>query len=234
MLPSASGTRVAPENVCPVRLSMSATSIVTRERVDASAKRSRKSKSERNQAVVNDTTLGATGADATSRADRVSSLTTQPPIDGVIRTMRRSPAWRNSNPTRVRGARRRYLRNVLSGFLPRDEAFQEAAGLAVRVLDGRVFEEIAGGARDGSADAAVEGELADADGVDHDAGRVGRVLHAEAGLEFDGYVAELLALDPDEAHLVVLQERHVVAGPDVDVAIRQGVRHLAAHGLGQI
>src|SRR5690242_20330433 len=58
-----------------------------------------------------------------------------------------------------------------------DERFRAGAGLGVGVLCWGRLHEIAGGAEQRPADAAVQRELGAADGVDHDACAVGRVPH---------------------------------------------------------
>src|SRR4029450_3383904 len=100
------------------------------------------------------------------------------------------------------------------------------------VLDRRRLHEVGGGAEQRPADPAVKGELGAAHGVDHHAGRVGGVPDLELELQVDGDVAEGAALDPDVAPLAVVQPGHVVAGPDVDVALAQVVVDLGGDGLG--
>ena len=57
--------------------------------------------------------------------------------------------------------------------LAADELLDGAVGFVVGHLDGRMLTKEGAGGMEDAADAAVEGELATADGVDGDAGRVG-------------------------------------------------------------
>src|SRR2546430_8503464 len=91
------------------------------------------------------------------------------------------------------------------------------ARLIVGPLIARRLHQVGGWAVELAADAVVEGELAAAHRVDHDARRVGRVPHLELQLEVQGDIAEGLALDANVRPLAVGQPGDVVGGADVDV-----------------
>ena len=75
----------------------------------------------------------------------------------------------------------------------------------------------------------VKGQLAAAHGIDHDAGRVGRIVDLELELHIERNVAEALAFQPDQRPLAVLQPGHVVAGSDVHVVGADVVVELRGH-----
>ena len=69
--------------------------------------------------------------------------------------------------------------------------------------------------------AAIERQLAAANGVDRHAGRVGRIFDRKFQIDFHRHVAEKAAFDPDETNLVVVLPRHVIARADMDVFVRE-------------
>src|SRR4029078_11415698 len=71
----------------------------------------------------------------------------------------------------------------------------------------------------------VQGQLDDADRVDHDPGGVRRGPAPALQLHVTWHVTEGFALDPDVSPLTVGEPRHVVRGADVDVVGRQLVVH---------
>ncbi len=77
----------------------------------------------------------------------------------------------------------------------------------------------------------VERQLAAADGVDHDPGRVRRIPHLELQLSGQRYVTERLTLEPDVRPFAVGQPRHVVRRADMDVLGGQRVAHDRGHGV---
>src|SRR4051794_12902635 len=98
-----------------------------------------------------------------------------------------------------------------------DELLGVLARLRVGPLVVRRLHQVARGAVQLAGDAVVQRQLHDPDGVDDDAGGVGRVPDLELELEVEGYVAEGLALDADVRPLAVGQPWHVVRRADVDV-----------------
>src|SRR3990170_1416591 len=71
-----------------------------------------------------------------------------------------------------------------------DELLEARPGLLVRPLLGRGLHEVRGGGQEGALEAAVHGDLAAADRVDDDAGRVRRVPDLELELDVDRLVPE--------------------------------------------
>jgi hypothetical protein len=79
----------------------------------------------------------------------------------------------------------------------------------------RTFHEIGADADQRSADPSITRQLAAANRVDDDSGRIGAVLDGEAELQLDWGSAETATFNAEEADLVVLLPRYVVARPDV-------------------
>src|SRR5438128_2395912 len=100
-----------------------------------------------------------------------------------------------------------------------NELFDAAMGFVVGHLDGRMLGEKRGGRMQDAADAAIESDLATADGVDGDAGRVWRIFHGKARFNLHGHIAEEAALDSDEGDLVVELPGHIVARANMNVFI---------------
>ena len=126
------------------------------------------------------------------------------------------PVRRRALSRRARRLRRLLGRRAGARVLG-DELLGRLAGLVVGPLVVRRLHEVRARAVELAADAVVERELAAADGVDDDAGRVGRVPHLELELQVQRHVAERLALDADVRPLAVGEPRHVVRRADVDV-----------------
>src|SRR5439155_23001403 len=80
---------------------------------------------------------------------------------------------------------------------PVDEAREPLVSGLVRPLLGRRLHQVCRGGEERALDAAVHGDLAGANGIDDDAGRVGRVPHLQLELEVDRLIAEGAALEPD-------------------------------------
>src|SRR5690606_3292135 len=110
------------------------------------------------------------------------------------------------------------VREKLSS-LARDEGLQERTALGVFHLHGRGLHEVRRGREDGSALAAVLGDLRGAQGVDDDACRVGRVPDLELVLEVEGGLTEGATLKAHVGPLAVVEPGDVVRGADVDVAV---------------
>jgi hypothetical protein len=83
-----------------------------------------------------------------------------------------------------------------------------------------------------AADAALERDLAAAHGVEHHGGRVRAVLDRQAQLEVHRHPAEQLAFHAQEAQLVVVEPRDVVARADVDVVLAERLGEARLHGVG--
>ena len=113
---------------------------------------------------------------------------------------------------------------------PRMKASSCCAALGVLGLHGRGLHEVRRRRQDRAADAAVLGDLRGADGVDDDAGRVGRVPDLELVLEVQGHLAERATLEADVGPLAVVEPGDVVRRADVDVAVLL----LAAEGAAQV
>src|SRR4051794_36554093 len=142
-------------------------------------------------------------------------------ILGSAPRMRRLPALRLGSRLARRGlsrrgpaglGRRAGLARVLG-----DEPVGRVARLVVGALVVRRLHEVRARAVELAADAVVERQLQAAHGVDHNAGRVGRVPHLELELGVQRHAAEGLALQADVGPLAVGQPRHVVRGAHVDV-----------------
>ena len=117
---------------------------------------------------------------------------------------------------RGRLARRRRAGSAVD--VAADEGLDLGAAEVVGHLHGWGLHQVGGGGQDGAADAAVEGDLGGADGVDDDAGAVGGVPDLELVLEVEGDVAEGAALEADVGPFAVVEPGDVVGGADVDVA----------------
>src|SRR5689334_23923223 len=100
---------------------------------------------------------------------------------------------------------------------PRMKASSWARPWSSAIWTGGGLHEVGGGGQDGAADAAVEGDLGGADGVDDDAGGVGGVPDLELVFDVERDVAERAALQADVGPLAVGQPRHVVRRSDVHV-----------------
>src|SRR5215207_8258301 len=111
------------------------------------------------------------------------------------------------------------------------ELADQLARFLVAVLDGRTLHEVGGRAEQRTADAAVLGDLAAAEGVDDYASRVGGVPYLELEFDVEGYVAEVAALDADVSPLAVVEPRHMVARADVDVVVGDALVDLARDRL---
>jgi hypothetical protein len=110
---------------------------------------------------------------------------------------------------------------------PPGELLDQLARFLVAVLNGRALHEVRGWAEQRTADAAVLGDLAAAEGVDDHAGRVGGVPHFKLELNVEWHVAEVAALDADVGPLAVVEPRHMVARADVDVVVGDALSDLA-------
>src|SRR5262245_21435936 len=106
------------------------------------------------------------------------------------------------------------------------EALEPGPGLVIGPLLGRRLHQIRGWRQQRALEPAVHRGLAAADGVDHDAGRVGGVPDLELQLHVDRLVAEPGALQPDVRPLAVREPRDVVAGADVDGVLGEVVGEL--------
>src|SRR3954453_13582764 len=96
----------------------------------------------------------------------------------------------------------------------------------------RRLHEIAGRADQCTAGAAIESDLGTADGVDHDAGRVGRIPDLELELEVEWHPAEGRPFHPDVGPLAVPQPGHEITGPNMDVLRTQRNIELTVDGSG--
>src|SRR5215467_13805647 len=110
-----------------------------------------------------------------------------------------------------------------------DEAFQPHPRRLVRPLLGRRLHEIGRWREERALQPAIHGDLAGADGVDDHPRRVRGVPHLELDFQVDGLVAERAPLEPDVGPLAVVEPRHVIARPDVDVLGSHLVGELRAH-----
>ena len=90
---------------------------------------------------------------------------------------------------------------------PRMKASSCARPFVVLHLHRRGLHEVRRRREDRAADAAVLGDLRGADGVDDDAGRVGRVPDLELVLEVQGHLAERATLEADVGPLAVVEPR---------------------------
>ena len=103
--------------------------------------------------------------------------------------------------------------------------FDAAVSFVVAHLDGRMLGEIGGGRIEDAADPAIEREFAAADGVDGDAGRVGRIFDRQLDVEFHRHIAKKAAFHANERNFVVELPRHVIARADVNVLVGQTFAH---------
>ena len=84
----------------------------------------------------------------------------------------------------------------------------------------------------GTGHSRVAGQFAAADGVDHHAAELGESSTLSRSSRSIGTPPKPVALDPQEADLVVLLKRHKVAGTDVDAVGFERHFKLALHGFG--
>src|SRR5258707_12833230 len=110
---------------------------------------------------------------------------------------------------------------VLLVALAFDIGFHHVAAEAVAELFGRRLEEIRGWANDRSTEAAIQGDLGAANGVDHHAGRIRAVPHLEFGFEVERHVTEGRAFHADVAPLSIGHPRHAIRWTDVDIVLAQ-------------
>src|SRR5712692_5916014 len=102
---------------------------------------------------------------------------------------------------------------------PRDELLDAVARDIIRNLARRMLHRVGSNRKQRTANLAVARELEASNCVDHDAARIRRVLHRHPQLELDRDTRETLALDPQEADLVVVLPWHVVGRPDMDIDV---------------
>src|SRR5690348_95347 len=102
---------------------------------------------------------------------------------------------------------------------PRNELLDAVARDIVRDLARRMLHRVGSNRKQRTANLAVARELEASNRVDYDAARIRRVLHRHPQLELDRDTRETLALDPQEADLVVVLPRHIVGRSDVDVDV---------------
>src|SRR6058998_3650979 len=88
-------------------------------------------------------------------------------------------------------------------LLAADELLQPVVRRLVRPLLGRRLHQERARREERALEAAIHGDLAGADGVDHDPRRVGRVPDLQPQLHVDGLVAEPTSLHPDVRPLAV-------------------------------
>src|SRR5713101_6600685 len=109
------------------------------------------------------------------------------------------------------------------GALPlqfsRDELLDAAARDIIRNLAWLMLHRVSSNREQRTANLAVARELEASNCVDHDAARIRRVLHRHPQLELDRDARETLALDPQEADLVVVLPRHVIRRRNMDVDV---------------
>src|SRR5438477_5203638 len=84
---------------------------------------------------------------------------------------------------------------------------------------------IGGGRIEDAADPAIEREFAAADGVDGDAGRVGRIFDRKFHVDLHWDVAKEAAFEADEGNFVVELPWNVIARADVNVFVGQTLVH---------
>src|SRR5262249_31153094 len=102
-------------------------------------------------------------------------------------------------------------------LIVRDELFSQPAGVVVRVLLRWRLHEVGARPLERAREAMLQRQLAAANGIYHDAGRVGGVVHLQLQLDVERHVAEAAALQPDLRPLAVSQPGHVVGWADMDV-----------------
>jgi len=124
------------------------------------------------------------------------------------------------------------LFSALAVALAADELFDAAVGFVVGHLDGRMLGEISGGRIEDAADPAIEREFAATDGVDGDAGGVGRILDRKFNVHFHRHVAKQSSFDTDERDFIVELPGNVIARANVNVVVGQTIAHHRLHGFG--
>src|ERR1700719_2025666 len=100
-----------------------------------------------------------------------------------------------------------------------DKPLHGVRGDIVGNLARRMFHRVRRDRIERPADLAIARQLEAPDRIDHDSARVGRILHRHPQLEFYRDTREALALDPEEADLIVILPRDVIRRPDVDVNV---------------
>src|SRR3954447_682996 len=115
--------------------------------------------------------------------------------------------------------------------IPCNEFQGSAAGLVIRELLRRRLHEVARGAYQRSANAAVERKLGATHGINHHSGRVGRIPDLELHLEVERHASKGGALQPDIGPLAIGEPWNVVARTDMNAAIGQRYIELAEYGL---
>src|SRR5205807_6785076 len=113
-----------------------------------------------------------------------------------------------------------------------DELFDAAVSFVVAHLDGWMLGEKGGGRIEDAADPTIEREFAATDGVDGDAGRVGRIFDRKLHVDFHRHVAEKATFNANECDFVVELPRNVVARADVNVFVSQALVHDRLDGFG--
>ncbi len=127
-----------------------------------------------------------------------------------------------------------YLAEITMSLLGRARAKDPAMGYApdfiadvikpfARVIAERKLKIIssAGGVNPIACKEAIERELAAADRIHHHRGRIRAVFDRKTKFEVHRYVAEQIALEPQEAELIVVQPGDIVRRADVDILVRQ-------------
>ena len=148
----------------------------------------------------------------------VTAFSPVPQPRSSTRLPRRSPKSRSSCSVGVAVRRRDHRTAPADGHSPFARTPPTISRrLVVVVLHRRRLHEVRRRAEQRAADAAVEGDLGAAHGVDDHAGRVGRVPHLELELDVERHVAEVAALEADVGPLAVVEPRHVVGRADVHV-----------------
>src|SRR4051812_7596712 len=98
-----------------------------------------------------------------------------------------------------------------------NELLQFDESLVIGHLSRRMLAECRSWSVNGSCHAPIERQPCAADEVDCNTSAVRRVLNGKTKFEIHGHPAEQLPLHPEEADLVVVLPRYVVAGTDMDV-----------------
>src|SRR3989442_1369196 len=117
--------------------------------------------------------------------------------------------------------RRNYGGLNLRLALAADELLHATVGFIVGHLHRRMVGKISGGGVKTAAYAAVEPELATADGIDRDPGGIGRIFDREFEVQLHRHIAEEPAFHADKGDLVVALPRHIIARANMYVFVRQ-------------